>query len=186
MQENKNTLHRLIVAIVALIGLAVSIFSFVLRLNNALPIRSFALAAVYYGFVFFYGIYGYKKPHGNMVRYLLLILAIYIAYSITIMVERWHISGIIFSASTIVAVLIGYMAGRLNKYTKNIVLVAVISVLLLIKCLWPLDASLNVYPLFELDRTMPLFMWLTVMFIYFFRYKEHKLAGKEADSEDED
>lgn len=28
-------------------------------------------------------------------------------------------------------------------------------------------------------------MWATVMFIYFFRYKEHKLAGETADTDDE-
>ena len=186
MDNKKTNLHRLIVAIVALVGLAVSIISFVWRLNNSLSIRSFALAAVYYGFVFFYGIYGYKKPHGNMIRYLLLILAVYIAYSITIMVERWDISGMIFTASNLAAVFIAYMAGRLNKYKKNIAVAVVVTILLLIKTFWPIDANLGVYTFFVLDRTMPIFMWATVMFIYFFRYFEHRQAGIAADSEDEE
>ena len=32
---------------------------------------------------------------------------------------------------------------------------------------------------------MPLFMWATVMLIYFLRYKGHKIAGITADEEDE-
>ena len=183
MQENKKTnIQRLIIAVVGLVGFAVVITSFIWRLNSSLPIYSFGVAAVYYGFIFYYGIYGYKKPHGNLVRYLLLILAVYMAYSITIMVERWNITGIVFSASNIAAVFIGYMAGRLNKYKKNILLIILVSILLLIKCFWPLDTSLNMYSLFILDRTMPLFMWATVLFIYFFRYNEHKLAGINADA----
>lgn len=184
MQTNKNTIHRIIVAITALIGLAVSIVCFIWRLNNLVSIRSFILVAIYYGFVFYYGISGYKKPHGNMVRYLLLILAFYIASSIIIMVERWDVSWVIFAASNFAAVFIGYMAGRLNKFKKNIVLAVIISVLLLIKSFWPVE-ELNFYSLFVLDRTMPVFMWLTVMLIYFFRYNEHKLAGMSADSEEE-
>ena len=116
-----------------------------------------------------------------MIRYLLLILAVYVAYSITIMVERWDISGIIFTASNLAAVFIAYIAGRLNKVSKNIVWAVVITVLLLIKSFWPIEDNLSVYALFVLDRTMPLFMWATVAFIYFFRYKEHKQAGIEAD-----
>ena len=184
MQDKKTTIYRLVIAVIALVGLAVSIASFIWRLNNALPIRSFVLAAVYYGFVFYYGIYGYQKPHGNMIRYLLLILAVYVAYSITIMVERWDISGIIFTASNLAAVFIAYIAGRLNKVSKNIVWAVVITVLLLIKSFWPIEDNLSVYALFVLDRTMPLFMWATVAFIYFFRYKEHKQAGIEADSDE--
>ena len=185
MQDKKNQIYRLIDAVIALVGLAVSIISFVWRMNNALSIQSFSLVAVYYGFVFYYGVHGYKKPHGNLVRYLMLILAVYIAYSITITVERWDISGIIFTASNLAAVGIAYMAGRLNKYKKNIVLAVIVTVLLLIKTFWPIEANLSVYTFFVLDRTMPLFMWATVMFIYFFRYAEHREAGITADSEEE-
>ena len=185
MQEKNNTLQRLIVALVALAGLAVSIASFIWRLNNYVSIKSFILVAIYYGFIFYYGIYGYKKPHGNMVRYLLLILAFYIAASVIVLVERWDVHWIIFAASNFAAVLIGYMAGRLNKVKKNIVVAIIVSVLLLVKSFWPIQGvDLNVYSLFVLDRTMPIFMWITVGLIYFFRYSEHKQAGIEADTEE--
>ncbi len=186
MQNDKSTLHRLIVALVALIGLAVSIVCFIWRLNNSAPLSSFVLVAVYYGFIFYYGIHGYKTPHGNMVRYILLTFALYIAFSIVILVERWDsYPWIIFAASNIAAVLIGYMAGRLNKFKKNIIVAVIISALLLVKSFWPLNgADLNSYSLFVLDRTMPLFMWITVMLIYFFRFKDHKQAGIEADTEE--
>lgn len=187
MENKKQNLQRMIITAVALIGAAVSVVCFIWRLNNLVSIRSFFLIAVYYGFVFYYGIYGYKKPHGNMVRYLLLILAVYIAYSITIMVVRWDISWIIFTASNLSAVFIGYIAGRLNKFKKNAVWAVIITVLLLIKSFWPIETTgLNFYVLFVLDRTLPLFMWATVMFIYFFRYSEHKTAGISYDAQEND
>ena len=187
MAENKNTVHRIIVALVALVGLAVSIVSFIWRLNNFVSIRSFILVAVYYGFVFYYGVYGYKKPHGNMVRYLFLILAFYISISIIIMVERWDISWVILLTSNFSSILIAYMAGRLNKFKKNIFLSILIFLLLIMKSFWPVEgAHFNAYPLFVLDRTMPIFMFITVLLIYFFRYKEHKIAGIEEDAEEED
>ena len=186
MENNKNNLQRLIITVVALIGAAISVVCFIWRLNNLVSIRSFFLIAIYYVFVFYYGIYGYKKPHGNMVRYLLLILAVYIAYSITIMVERWDISWVVFTASNLAAVFIGYIAGRLNKYKKNAVWAVIITALLLIKSFWPIETTdLNYYILFVLDRTLPLFMWVTVMFIYFFRYSEHKSAGVSYDAQRE-
>lgn len=184
MDNKKSVLYRVIIGIFALIGLAVSIVCFIWRLDNAVPIRSFILVAVYYGFVFYYGILGYKKLHGNMIRYLLLILAVYVALSIVVLVYRWEITWIILAASNLAAVFIAYMAGRLNKVKKNIVVTVIVSLLLLVKSFWPLSVpGLTSDALFILDRTMPLFMWITVVLIYFFRYKEHKRAGIEADTE---
>lgn len=173
----------MLIALVALAGLAVSIFCFIWRLNNDVSIRSFILVALYYCFILYNGVHGYKLPHGNLVRYLFLTLAIYIAASIIIMVERWDISWIVVAASNFAAVLIGYMAGRLQKVKKNIIVAAIVSVLLLVKSFWPVE-GLNFNALFVLDRTMPLFMWVTVVLIYFFRYNEHKQAGLLADAED--
>lgn len=184
MENKKNTMHRVIVAIFALIGLAVSVVCFIWRIQNYVSIRPFILVGIYYAFVFYYGISGYKKPHGNMIRYLLLILAFYIASTIIVMVERWDIPWVMFAASNFAAVLIAYMAGRLNKMKKNIVIAVIISVLLLVKSFWPVSGmSLNGYSLFVLDTTMPIFMWITVALIYFFRYYEHREAGIEEDLE---
>ena len=151
-----------------------------------MSIRPFILVAVYYSFVFYYAIAGYKKPHGNMVRYLLLILALYLVTSVIVLDERWEISWVILAASNFAAVFIAYMACRLNKVKKNIFLAVLITALMLVKSFWPMaGANLDVYALFVLDRTIPLFMWATVALIYFFRFKEHKLAGITADAEEE-
>ena len=117
-----------------------------------------------------------------MVRYLFLILAVYIAASV-IITERWEVSWIVVASSNFAAVFIGYISGRLQKFKKNICWAVIISVLLLIKSFWPITCA-NDYALFVLDRTMPLFMWLTAFLIYFLRYKEHKQAGLLADAED--
>ncbi len=70
------------------------------------------------------------------------------------------------------------MAGRLNKFKKNIIVAVIVAVLLLAECFWPVKIpGVEADALFFLDRSLPVFMWLTTMSIYFFRYKEHTEAG---------
>ena len=113
-----------------------------------------------------------------------LILACYIALSIIVMLERWEISWIIIAASHFAAVLIAYMAGRLQKVKKNIVVVVLATALLAVKSFWPVAGQNDNY-VFVLDRTLPLLMWITVVLIYFFRFSAHKKAGMEADAEED-
>ncbi len=184
MQKQKNPLQTIIVALVALAGLAASVFCLVWRLQNAIPAYSYVLIGIYYACIFYYAIVGYKTPHGNMIRYLLLILAFYITASIIVTIERWGASWIIVAASNFAAVLIGYMAGRLQKVKKNVIVVVLATVLLAVKSFWPVAGENNNF-VFVLDRTLPLLMWATVVLIYFFRFRAHKNAGIEADTEEE-
>lgn len=184
MQKQKNTLQTIIVALITLAGLAASVFCLVWRLQNAIPAFSYVLIGIYYACIFFYAIVGYKRPHGNTIRYLLLILAFYVAASTIVTNERWGISWIIMAAGNFAAVLIGYMAGRLQKVKKNIIVVVLTTALLAVKSFWPVAGQNNDF-VFVLDRTLPLLMWATVVLIYFFRYSAHKNAGAEADAEEE-
>ncbi|MBQ4208215.1 MAG: hypothetical protein II621_07925 [Clostridia bacterium] len=184
MQKQKNMLQTIIVALVALAGLAASVFCLVWRLQNAIPAFSYVLIGTYYLCILYYGIAGYKTPHGNTIRYLLLILAFYIAASIIVMIERWEISWIIVAASSFAAVSIGYMAGRLQKVKKNIIVVVLATALLAVKSFWPVAEQNNNF-VFVLDRTLPLLMWATVVLIYFFRFSAHKEAGLQADAEED-
>jgi len=188
MDEQKSgKLNAVIIALVAVIGFIVALISFIWRLNSHIPAVLFAWVCVYYGFVLYYGVRGYKKPHGNMVRYLMLILAVYIAAATITPIYSFSASWPIVLSSMYAVLFMAYMAGRLNKVKKNRYVAILVTVLLLVRCFWPMelpDAYGMVNLSYVLDRLSPLFMWLTTVLIYFFRYHEHREAGLAVDGKD--
>ena len=127
-----------------------------------------------------YAFYGYKKPHGNHVRYLLLIYAVYMsAIVIANQSQTWFpIYGSIANIATVL--LSAYMAGRLDKYEQNLIICVAIVVLQIV----------HIYPFMSIyiqRNTMsfvtffksvgPVSVWLAISASYISRYKEHKEAG---------
>lgn len=186
MEKTKSILQRVFVVVLLLAGITVSIISIFWRIDNYISVLSFIVVGIYYCLVFFYGVYGYKIPHGNLVRYLMLILASYNIFNVTVSIYRWYkLPWVVLVAGNLAAMLIGYMAGRLNKFKKNIIIAAIVTVLLLVESFWYVKIpDVEISLLFYLDRSLPIFMWLTIMSIYFFRYKEHKQAGIPDNTEE--
>ena len=131
----------------------------------------FALAA-------YYACFGYKKPHGNLMRYLLLF---YVATLGAMLVRKANSQGDLSNSISIaVIILSAYMAGRLNKYKQNVFISLVILVLKLI----------NIYPTMSsrigqtgftfisfFGSIGPVVVWLAIAGAYILRYKDHKEAG---------
>ena len=126
----------------------------------------------------FYACCGYKKPHGNLMRYLLLFYAASLG---AMLVIRADTQGVLYN-STYVAVIIlsTYMAGRLNKYQQNVIISLII---LAIK-------FVNVYPGMSVrighsgftfvnffGSIGPVVIWLAIAASYLIRFKPHKEAG---------
>ena len=182
--QKKNKLAPIVIICTAIIGFIVSVVAFIWRINSEIPTFLFIWICFFYLHLLYYGLIGYKKPHGNMVRYMMLILAIYVAASVITQINVWGASWPVILSSSFAAMAITYMAGRLNKAKKNIFVAVLASLLLLVRCFWFLDQpdlSGADIALFVLDRCQPLFMWLTIVLIYFFRYREHQEAGLEVD-----
>ena len=179
MEKGKSILQRAIVVFLSFAGIAVCVTSIFWRIDNYISVRSFAVVGIYYCLVFYYGINGYKIPHGNLVRYLMLILAAYNIFNVTVSIYRWYkLPWVVLAAGNLAAMFIAYMAGRLNKFKKNLIVAIIVTVLLLAECFWPVKIpGVEVDALFFLDRSLPILMWLTIMSIYFFRYEEHTEAG---------
>jgi hypothetical protein len=178
-----------VVSIVVLIGLAVAVAALIWRIASKQNILLFACVAVFYGFLLYYCLKGYRKPHGNMIQILMLILAVYVASTTVAADSRWGVySRITLLASNLAAVFMGYMAGRLNKIEENKYTAALVTILLCIRCVWfleNLDMAGGQIVLFVLDRCLALLMWAALVIIYFFRFKEHKKAGEEAPAGEE-
>jgi len=128
----------------------------------------------------FYAFVGYKKPHGNLLRYLMFIFGL-------MLMSRLHVCSIYKDTKsmilfTVSIALISYMSGRLNKIEKN-KYIAVAVLLMLIHCS---HAGMVTYELIT-DETVnfvdrismyaPAFMWIALSSAYFTRFLQHKEAG---------
>ena len=185
-QENRR---QWIVWLIALIGFIVSVIDFIGRMQNGQSVFVFVLVALFYVFALYYGLKGYQTPHGNTVQILMLTLAVYVALSVIVPDKRWGgLPWIILLANSLAAVFMGFMAGRLNKVGENRITAVLVTVFLLIRCLWFLE-DFNMtgadVTRFVLDRSLALFMWIVLVLIYLFRYEKHRETGRSADNKPE-
>ena len=176
-----------IICTVTLLGFLASIVVLVWRGMNHMADWLFLLVCIFYGFVLYYGVKGYRKPHGDMLRWLILILAVFVAASVLMQVERFGAAWPILLSNELAVLAMGFLAGRLHRVERNKYVTVFVSIMLLIRCFWFLEhpgLSGADAALFVLDRCQPIFMWLTMLLLYFYRYKEHKEAGLAVDVDD--
>ena len=126
----------------------------------------------------FYIVYGYKKPHGNHMRYLLLIYVVY--ESIILMRSADWQPVYMLVANLAIIVLATYMAGRLDRYKQNVIISAVILVLHIVY-IYPFIniALLNnaLTAITFVGYIGPVTIWLAIAAGYIIRFKAHKEAG---------
>ena len=175
----------LICLILAIAGLVVTAVSLVGRIakpgDTIVPIFHDAVNLLIYIFVFYYVLIGYKIPHGNLLRGLFFGFSVNLILQIT-MPKPAGKSGVILYLSMLCiafgALIIAYMAGRLNKIEKNKKLLIVSGFLLLAGCcLSVINRS------FEIRRLIvfcePIIVHAALGLAYTARYEEHKAAGLE-------
>lgn len=144
------------------------------RLNfMLLSLIQFALAA-------YYACYGYKKPHGNLMRYLLLL---YAATTGIMLIMRAETQGTLYNVTYIAVIILStYMAGRLNKYKQNLIISLILLVINFVN-VYPFlndlisNGGLSFVSLF--GAIGPIVVWLAIAGAYLTRYKLHKQAGFE-------
>ena len=186
-EEQEISNRHLPTCCLALAGYIVSIITFIWGGGSLVPALLFGWVTVFYCAVLYYGVRGYREPHGNLVRYLMLIFAVYVAASAIPESFLRNAPWPILLSASFAAMSISYMAGRLNKIKKNRYVAALSLLLLLVRCLWFLEnpgATALDAVLFVLERCQALFMWMTVVLIYFLRYREHAEAGLAVDTGD--
>ena len=95
-------------------------FSGTIKLQTVAPIVMLVITAIY-------ALYGYKKPHGNHVRYLLLINTVYVG--ILLIAEQSMQSTYVRAVNIPIIILSTYMAGRLDRYKQNLIISIVVLLL---------------------------------------------------------
>lgn len=118
----------------------------------------------------YYAFVGYKKPHGNLLKYVMLVFAL---FNLTYI--PCYVSMLDTQATVICAIEIGlicYVSGRLAKVKQNMILMILITV-----CELVFNGLDIIYGYINIDTIGPLAIWLDICVAYFLRYKEHKEAG---------
>ena len=129
----------------------------------------------------YYAYCGYKKPHGNHIRYLLLCSCAFSAF-------QYPYAGFKFPTyiailTYVIVILKAYMAGRLDHYKQNVIISAAV---LVCQCLVSYH-FINEFVSFGNKLSFVSFMarigtvtlWLAIAASYIVRYKPHKEAGLE-------
>lgn len=132
--------------------------------------------AVISAFVLVYAFFGYKKPHGNMLKILFLIFAVYLAFCGTLAISgnKVYLIGDLF---ILAALTMAFVAGRLNKIEKNrFILMFGGMVLLAIFVIFNIKFPALIFSQI-IENLTPMIILATLSFAYVARFEEHKAAG---------
>ena len=127
--------------------------------------------------IMLYAFFGYKKPHGNLLKLVFFVYAISLALqgALDIAGKSHYITGGLF---VLAALLIAYVAGRLHKIEKNKFILIFVGLLILASVI---IGYLNLPPFIGFSDIFgsmtPIIIFAALSFAYVARYEEHKAAG---------
>ena len=129
-----------------------------------------------------YVLYGYKKPHGNHIRYLLLFYAAHMGSLLVANQGSPFVPAYATVAHVATIILATYMAGRLDRYNQNLIISVAITILQIVYIypyinLYIQNNSMTFVNFFRIIG--PVSLWLTIAASYIVRFKPHKQAGLE-------
>ncbi len=176
--NNKKIVSILVLGAFTIFGLVIEVLSFMRYTEDFSSGSSFFL--ITYGItcilLLYYVIFGYKKPHGNLLKYLLLLFAICCLSGIVTEAAEHNVIDTVYNiVRGIVVIMTSYIAGRLDHYKQNIVLMSIIGVFMLGSSF---VYTFNCTEVFSFLSCFTFFvLWVDMMAAYVIRFKEHKEAG---------
>lgn len=174
-KANKNILiGRLITFIFAAIGLIVSVIDTIVNHDNVL---SQILVIVIFVLIFVYSFIGYKKPHGNMLKWTMLLYAVLRVIAAAQVTDK----AFVVALPSLSALCVAYMCGRLNKKEKNLYCLYVAGALELISAIIMVTSATDFIG--GLAAFTPLFGLIALFGAYFANFEAHKEAGNLADNQ---
>ena len=178
-----------ILFLLSLLNCVVDVYGNIQYYSGITSTLAIAASVVAYVFVFYYIIYGYKKPHGNLMKYIFLLYAFRIAINI-VDVFTTESSDIISNPLVtnievgvirfVSAVLIVYVSTRLGNLKKNVpvMLVITFSLLLLSSIYYSNYSTIMINEFLTIIWDYGVFIqWMDIVFAYLFRFNKHKEAG---------
>ena len=130
------------------------------------------LAALYYA------VFGYRKPHGNHMKYLCMVFAAFVSAFICLRIRSGAITFEGALTSVIMILLSAYMAGRLYKFKENVGIIILVALAAIANGILALTVEgADISATYVISSFNKLILWLTVAIAYVARYKAHKEAG---------
>lgn len=182
--SNKNLLPKVVVLVLGILSIVMS----VVRLLESFDPKEI-INIVLMILVLYYMFIGYKKPHGDLLRYLFIGEALFATFCF------WHVGAVMMpdralswhDACVLASILLlTYVSGRLNKFDENILLLVLslsLSLIADIAMSTTILVSLPIDDIKELAALLAPFgkdiMIIALGISYVSRYKDHKEAGLE-------
>lgn len=171
MEKNKsnNLSVCIICGILTVFGIATSIVSLASG-SKGIWIISDVINLLLSVFIGYYAIWGYRKPNGDLLKYIILVFSgtfLFVVYRMAQSASPWR--------AVCYAVVIGllcHIAGRLHRVKQNMILIIIVIVIMVISKTGSLvngNATIGIFA--------DLVICIDICVAYILRYKEHKLAG---------
>ncbi len=186
MKNNSKILMYVIQAL-TLLGFLSTIAWLVVSFNPGLKEQTVLsiISLIVYVIVFLYALFGYKKPHGNMLRYTFIIFAVSLAlYAYGS--QTSPVSTVSVIINVLCTVPVAYVAGRLHKFNQNKVLLYIALVMLLIAGLMDCilltqnmvpEVSGFIFVVLKFGAFNKFILGLALATTYVNRFHTHKEAG---------
>ena len=170
--------------IILLVAAAVTIFGIVetlLHVNAGVPVSKSLFVCLGFLSIIYYALYGYKVPHGNHLKGIILLFALILVDGLGLEAGRilpgLTDQAVLYSAC-VTGVCIGivcYVAGRLHKFNQNIYLITLTTILLIVRIILMLNARMVMF-----GNIADAIIWVDITCVYAIRYKQHREAGLQA------
>lgn len=178
--EKKYKISLTINIIIILFGFVSTIINTIGWLMRDGDINTFTTACVdilLYVCIAYYTLKGYKKPHGNLLKYMMLLFAFMIVVSLKAL-EFLSIKEMMLFCFAVG--LICYMAGRLNKFNE-VKIISLVVMLLLLHCCHAQVSAMSTFMDLAITTRFNFYakviIWMALTTSYFTRYLQHKEAG---------
>ena len=188
LSKKMNT-FVLITAVFLLAGIIVTII-----FANRAPLVKTITLIIGYLLALYYAFWGYKTPHGNLLRYLIISYAFLLAIGSESRlfasarrerpVDVTNAEGQLRRGArgltaykglltSVALILMSYIAGRLNKYKQNKILIPIVLVILFVRSFVSSTFRIQVV----MTDLSYFILWIGIACAYFARYDAHKEAG---------
>ena len=181
LQVNNSQLAILCFAVILTVF---GIVETILHLGADVPTSKKMFMCASYILILYYALYGYKKPHGNLLKYTIWFFVLLLINGAALGAggqfqtpadlsrQAIQFSGM---ATTFSIAVISYLSGRLNRFKKTVYLFACVLILLLIRSVLMVQ-----YRTLMWANLSDAIVWLDIFCAYVLRYKQHREAGLES------
>ena len=150
----------------------------ILHINADVPTSKTILICLSYILILYYVIYGYKIPHGNSLKYIIIFFGLMLVNEMALEAGGkypgldQHTILLSTTITGLCVIVVSYISGRLDKYEKNSYLFILTLFLLFIRTILMVNYKTIMY-----TNISDIIVWVDLYWAYALRYAQHKEAG---------